>query len=207
MVDFYLQAIYILTGLFSYIASSTATDTIKSTGKHADLIHHLDTVNNQLHALSRSIRSAHSDFTRQQEDVCRYFAPMSDTICGLQSADNSLTRSEALDQAIHGKFSPGKRSEDDFTELSQKRILLDDIMQKQDLLEKLQRIVDAAQSTVQNERKRSCNLNLGFHCQTEQYSAIADMYNWLQSSLSPGKRRRRDTRAKPELRQKLTITK
>lgn len=205
MVDFYIYTISVLTGLLSYLPLSLATTSaIKSTNKHADLIRHLDNVNNQLHILSRSIRSAHSDYTRQQEDVCRYFGPMSDSICDLQSADNSLSSSEALNQAIHGKFSPGKRSQEDYAELSEKKVLLDDIMQKQDLLEKLQRIVDAAQSTVQNERKRSCNLNLGFHCQTEQYSAIADMYNWLQSSLSPGKRRRRQASAKLEHRQKST---
>lgn len=194
MVDFYWSLVYILTGILSYISSSTATDELKSQNKHADLIRHLDKVNNQLQTLSRSIRSAHSDYTRQQVDTCRFFGPMSDTICDLENVDNVLSSSEALNQAIQAKFSPGKRSGNDFTDVSQKRLLLDDIMQKQELLERLQRLVDIAQSSVQHERKRSCNLNLGFHCQTEQYSAIADMYNWLQSSMSPGRRRKRDTR-------------
>lgn len=55
-------------------------------------------------------------------DVCRYFGPMSDTICDLEEVDNSLATTEALNQAIHGKYSPGKRSGNDFTDLSQKRL-------------------------------------------------------------------------------------
>lgn len=48
-------------------------------------------------------------------------------------------------------------------------------------------------NAVQRNIKRGCNVNLGFHCQTEHYSAIADMYNWLKSSLSPGRRKRRES--------------
>lgn len=38
-------------------------------------------------------------------------------------------------------------------------------------------------------RKRSCTLNLAYHCQTSEYAGLTDLYNYLNSNASPGKRR------------------
>ncbi|ESO86917.1 hypothetical protein LOTGIDRAFT_166645 [Lottia gigantea] len=58
------------------------------------------------------------------------------------------------------------------------------------LIQILKSFLNRRQEDATEKRKRSCNLNLGFHCQTDEYSSIADMYDFLQSALSPGKRKR-----------------
>lgn len=40
-----------------------------------------------------------------------------------------------------------------------------------------------------DSRKKTCDLNLGFHCDTEAISDFADMYDFLSSENSPGKKR------------------
>lgn len=195
MVELELSLVYVFTGLFSYVLSSSAANTLETQSNQNDVIHHLDTVGSQLQTLSRSIRSAHTEISRRQLEECHILGAMSDTVCDLLLMDKELGEAEGINQAIHSQFSPGKRAGDSFSDISQRKLLLADLLQKQTFLENLRDMVDEAQASVQNERKRSCNLNLGFHCQTEQYSAIADMYNWLQSSLSPGRRRRRAIKA------------
>jgi hypothetical protein len=39
-------------------------------------------------------------------------------------------------------------------------------------------------------RKRNCLVNLGGHCATETAAAIADMYHYLNSAESPGRKKR-----------------
>ncbi|KAK6190985.1 hypothetical protein SNE40_002737 [Patella caerulea] len=58
------------------------------------------------------------------------------------------------------------------------------------LIQLLNDLLNKDETKANVNRKRSCNLNLGFHCQTDEYSSIADMFDFLQSSLSPGKRKR-----------------
>lgn len=42
-------------------------------------------------------------------------------------------------------------------------------------------------------RKRTCAVNLGGHCSTEHAAAVAQQWHYLNSAMSPG-RKRRDTR-------------
>ena len=42
-------------------------------------------------------------------------------------------------------------------------------------------------------RKRTCNVNLGGHCATESAADVASQWHYLNSAISPG-RKRRDTR-------------
>ena len=42
-----------------------------------------------------------------------------------------------------------------------------------------------------SKRKRTCRLDLGGHCATENAVAVADNWHYLNSHLSPGRRKRR----------------
>lgn len=193
MVDFELPLVYFCTGLVSYLLSSSTAENLDTNSNNKNVIEHLDNVNSHLQALSRSIRSAHTDISRRRLEECQFMGPMSDTVCDLLLMDRELGTRESINDAIHGRFAPGKRAEEQNPDISKRKKTVEDLFQKEAFLEMLHKMVNDAQTSLMDERKRSCNLNLGFHCQTEHYSAIADMYNWLQSSLSPGRRKRRDT--------------
>ncbi|WAR03871.1 hypothetical protein MAR_010429 [Mya arenaria] len=134
-----------------------------------------------LTAVADDVINAHP---QQKLEECSMMGPMSDSICDLFLLDKSLAGEEAVQTVVHRPY-------------------LEDLLQKQKLLDNILEMVEKSKEGVQMGRKRSCNVNLGFHCQTEQYSAIADMYNWLQSSLSPGKRRKRRAAAYKNLPHKL----
>lgn len=42
-----------------------------------------------------------------------------------------------------------------------------------------------------DNRKRSCRVNLGGHCATEEATSMAKQWHFLNSGMSPGRRRRR----------------
>jgi len=77
--------------------------------------------------------------------------------------------------------------------------LLQELKRKQSVLKHLSSLFNGADDIFNAERKRSCNLNLGFHCQTEEISNYADMYDFLSSPLSPGKRKRAAQRSRPQV--------
>ncbi|XP_059178918.1 uncharacterized protein LOC131958034 [Physella acuta] len=67
--------------------------------------------------------------------------------------------------------------------------LLGEIKRKKEMTKRLMRQFNYADSVLTNERKRSCDVNLGFHCQTAEISDFADFYDYLKSPHSPGKKR------------------
>lgn len=70
---------------------------------------------------------------------------------------------------------------------------LDDISRKRKGLDILQRILNEMEADLVYEQKRTCQFNLGGHCATESAAYVADHWHYLNSPLSPG-RKRRDTR-------------
>lgn len=50
--------------------------------------------------------------------------------------------------------------------------------------------VDVDDDLVPRQRKRTCRLDLGGHCATENAVAVADNWHYLNSHLSPGRRKR-----------------
>ncbi|XP_076471825.1 uncharacterized protein LOC143301425 [Babylonia areolata] len=101
-----------------------------------------------------------------------------------------LTRSlgdydEELKQAVSAD-SPGRR----LLRRSSDNEFMSDLARKRRLLHIMQNVFDNVQRTLERQKKwATCNLNLGFTCQTEEYSNIADYYDFLNSSQSPGKKR------------------
>ncbi|XP_052802743.1 uncharacterized protein LOC128232966 [Mya arenaria] len=204
MVDLYFYSVYILSGLLGAVSSLTAVaDDVINAHPQQKLVQQLDMVNQQLQSLSHSVRRAQNHITTRQLEECSMMGPMSDSICDLFLLDKSLAGEEAVQTVVHRPLAPGKRADTIFQDQHQRNAYLEDLLQKQKLLDNILEMVEKSKEGVQMGRKRSCNVNLGFHCQTEQYSAIADMYNWLQSSLSPGKRRKRRAAAYKNLPHKL----
>ncbi|KAL8618555.1 hypothetical protein ACOMHN_021824 [Nucella lapillus] len=68
--------------------------------------------------------------------------------------------------------------------------VLSDIRRKRRLLTIMKSLFDNVQRSVDRQKKwATCNLNLGFTCQTEEYNDIANYYDFLNSIQSPGKKR------------------
>lgn len=82
-----------------------------------------------------------------------------------------------------------KRSAARNPELERYRSLYAELNRQRTMARRLMDMVHGVGVVLTNERKRSCNLNLGFHCQTEEIANFADMYDFLSSPLSPGKKR------------------
>ncbi|XP_048251752.1 uncharacterized protein LOC124148504 isoform X2 [Haliotis rufescens] len=100
---------------------------------------------------------------------------------------------DQLDANIQSSLSPGKRSVRDTSSVmghSRTTRSVEDLYRKRYMLRSLRAVLANTQRVIKAERKRSCNLNLGFHCQTDEYSSIADLYDFLSSDISPGKRKR-----------------
>lgn len=74
----------------------------------------------------------------------------------------------------------------------QRNHVRNDLARKRHGLEVLRRILDEMEADLVVEQKRTCKLNLGGHCATESAAAVADQWHYLNSPLSPG-RKRRDT--------------
>lgn len=67
-----------------------------------------------------------------------------------------------------------------------------DLTTKRKGLEVLKRILKEMDADLVMEQKRTCQVNLGGHCATESAASVADQWHYLNSPLSPG-RKRRDT--------------
>ncbi|XP_069133763.1 uncharacterized protein [Argopecten irradians] len=171
-------ACLILASFLGLSASANARDV--HTGTRA-LVSNLDDVSEKLVEAVRAVRRL-KKFLNDEAPSCLVSA----TDCSMGYIDPI----EGFIDVVSNPNSPGKRSVRSVNSptLLQKRYV-DDILNKKELIGRMQSTLTDILNAIHNERKRSCKLNLGFHCQTEEYSAIADMYNFLQSAMSPGKRK------------------
>ncbi|KAK2144101.1 hypothetical protein LSH36_785g01012 [Paralvinella palmiformis] len=87
-------------------------------------------------------------------------------------------------------LSPGKRSSP--AKFVRRSGRFEDLTRKRKGLHILERILTQMESDLMYEQKRNCHFNLGGHCATESAAYLADHWHYLNSPLSPG-RRRRDT--------------
>lgn len=179
MVDTYMWLI--AAAILLLTTSAAEEDSIRHRGKL--LVDQLDDVRNNLASVTRSLQALSDAIDKE----CNWGGAMSDGACSLLTIEQDR---ELLDR-IHDRSSPGKRSVPELEPAV--RRFLEDLMRKKEMVLRLKEVLSYADKKVHDERKKSCQLNLGFHCQTQEYSAIADMFNFLGSGRSPGKRRRRTT--------------
>ncbi|OWF46764.1 uncharacterized protein LOC110455247 isoform X2 [Mizuhopecten yessoensis] len=170
-------ACLIFASFLGLFASAHAQDLHKGTRA---LVSNLDDVSVELVDAVRAVRRL-KKFLNDEAPSCLVSA----TDCSMGYIDPI----EGFIDVVSNPNSPGKRSVRSVENrtLLQKRYV-NDILNKRELIGRMQSTLTDILNVIHNERKRSCKLNLGFHCQTEEYSAIADMYNFLQSAMSPGKR-------------------
>jgi len=62
---------------------------------------------------------------------------------------------------------------------------------ERDLLKLMRQLASELSGDIKTAQKRTCKVNLGGHCSTENAVAMADQWNFLNSYFSPGRRRRR----------------
>jgi len=67
-----------------------------------------------------------------------------------------------------------------------------ELQTKRQGLDLMKRILAEMDTDLMHEQKRTCALNLGGHCSTESAASMSDQWHYLNSPLSPG-RKRRDT--------------
>jgi len=67
-----------------------------------------------------------------------------------------------------------------------------ELQTKRQGLDLLKRILSEMDSDLMQEQKRTCAVNLGGHCSTESAASMSNQWHYLNSPLSPG-RKRRDT--------------
>jgi len=117
------------------------------------------------------VQVAESYQENSREEAIRIHKKLSETRHGLTALRNVI---EELDEEL------------------QKTEKLKDLVRKRKGLEILRRILEEIDADLVFEQKRNCRFNLGGHCATESAAAMADQWHYLNSPMSPG-RKRRDT--------------
>jgi len=189
----------LLAGVAILVATSSAAYVISDRRKPFPLLTKMDEITRQLLQLTSNMAELDAELTAvlnpnhrlkkrsTTEDrdrmLCR-FGPLDD-ICRVW---------EMLQQKQHGEpgdylktaTSPGKRSGPN--DLQQ---AVDELNQRRNMVQALHKVFDNAGHIMEREKKWfTCKLNLGYTCQTEQYNAMADTWDFLNSAGSPGKRKR-----------------
>ncbi|CAH1785544.1 unnamed protein product [Owenia fusiformis] len=70
---------------------------------------------------------------------------------------------------------------------------IETLKNKRSALNILRRLLEDLDEDLMLEQKRNCLFNLGGHCATEKAASVADQWHYLNSAISPG-RKRRDTK-------------
>lgn len=82
----------------------------------------------------------------------------------------------------------GYRSMSSMQRLDNHLRLLQDLQRKRDILRQHLMAAHGTNDIIKSETKRSCDLNLGFHCLSEDIEKFSDLYDFINSVDSPGKR-------------------
>ncbi|CAL1529273.1 unnamed protein product [Lymnaea stagnalis] len=144
------------------------------------LVQKMANIQTQLADVTNSIRSLDSDIETALFNCLGVHSDICDEI--------EEGFKDGADQGL-SVWRQAKRSAAHNPELDRYRSLYAELKRKRDMARSLMGLFRGADLVLTNERKRSCNLNLGFHCQTEEIANFADVYDFLSSPHSPGKKR------------------
>jgi len=123
---------------------------------------------------------------------CNVGAGMPGYQCHLAALRSDL---ESGNWLSNSQLSPGKRSGVTMNgSIKPSEILwkVRELQTKRQGLDLLKRILSEMDSDLMQEQKRTCAVNLGGHCSTESAASMSNQWHYLNSPLSPG-RKRRDT--------------
>nr|QUP52008.1 calcitonin-2 [Urechis unicinctus] len=156
-----------------------------------------------LNAVKRVVDDIDGDIAGRQKrlSVCDISAGNAGYACYLQTLSSMDQAKSWLGSDL---LSPGKRSApsgmpinqlaplNNNAKLPNVRSELTDLSKKRRGLDILRRILSEMEADLILEQKRTCQFNLGGHCATESAASVADHWHYLNSAMSPG-RKRRDT--------------
>lgn len=152
----------------------------------ARLVRSLDDARTDIHAMTRTIASLDDELAGKQKRTCNI--GVNSHFCALADLDSKMRSREWLNSI----YSPGKRSmdsdNDDTDDVTRE---LKELLHKRINLAKLKALLRDADQDIVQQRKRTCDMELGGMCRSEWASSIADQYYYLLGPHSPGRRRRR----------------
>ncbi|XP_048731204.1 uncharacterized protein LOC125648270 isoform X3 [Ostrea edulis] len=121
---------------------------------------------------------------REKQEACAF--GINSDVC----TENYIEKMAAHEDNLQGlkTGNPGKRRQTRSAG-SPLNLFVEDLLRKNEALQSIEQILNNVSKTVHQEKKRSCTLNLAYHCQTSEYAGLTDLYNYLNSNASPGKRR------------------
>ncbi|XP_055996286.1 uncharacterized protein LOC125648270 isoform X2 [Ostrea edulis] len=172
------------TSVYSVLLFVVATSSIEIKTQHfreKHLVNQLDKVRHQLRELSTSVAKLR---TSTQREACAF--GINSDVC----TENYIEKMAAHEDNLQGlkTGNPGKRRQTRSAG-SPLNLFVEDLLRKNEALQSIEQILNNVSKTVHQEKKRSCTLNLAYHCQTSEYAGLTDLYNYLNSNASPGKRR------------------
>ncbi|CAH1785545.1 unnamed protein product [Owenia fusiformis] len=153
----------------------------------------LETRNNLLH-IKDLVGALDGELERIQKKTCAIGGGLSHH-CALQGLNDKMQVYDWLKSGL----SPGRRrrsiadlfaSSDQHVEMKR---AIETLKNKRSALNILRRLLEDLDEDLMLEQKRNCLFNLGGHCATEKAASVADQWHYLNSAISPG-RKRRDTK-------------
>ncbi|XP_062605780.1 uncharacterized protein LOC134267593 [Saccostrea cucullata] len=170
----------VLSVLF-FIVTTSSVEIKTQHLREKHLVDQLDRVREKLGDLAHTVDSLRA-FT--QREACAL--SLNVDICAEKYIEQTADHQNNLQGLVEGN--PGKRRQTRSAD-SPLNIFVEDLLRKNEALQSIQEIINKVSKTVHQEKKRSCTLNLAYHCQTSEYAGLTDLYNYLNSNASPGKRR------------------
>ncbi|GFR89368.1 hypothetical protein ElyMa_004276500 [Elysia marginata] len=150
---------------------------------HESLLSRMDNVQQKLADVTNSAEKMQSEVEQAIFDCLGTHSEL----CEAQELEATLVDKMGLESY----WSPGKRfaSPDAGAEGPQPNSLYKELQRKRAVAQHLSGLLRGARNVIKEERKRSCNLNLGFPCDTSRYMEVARMLDFLNQPTSPGKKR------------------
>ncbi|XP_076471806.1 uncharacterized protein LOC143301417 [Babylonia areolata] len=110
--------------------------------------------------------------------------------CAIAHLDDVMMGTDYLS----GGFSPGKRNTPLPEDIrSRAEVLMQNLNEQKQAVSALRSLLNTLGMRAKQQEKRTCLFRLGNHCLTEALDRAANQYYYLQSHLSPGRRRRQAT--------------
>lgn len=144
------------------------------------LLSRMDNVQEKLAAVTSSAEQMQSEVEKAIFDCLGTHSEL----CSAQELESGL----ADQMGLQSFWSPGKRLSPAGSS-PQSNSLYKELQRKRAVAQHLGEVLRGARNVIKEERKRSCNVNLGFPCDTSRLVEMAKVINFLNTPGSPGKKR------------------
>uniref|UniRef100_A0A0B6ZF28 Fibrinogen C-terminal domain-containing protein n=1 Tax=Arion vulgaris TaxID=1028688 RepID=A0A0B6ZF28_9EUPU len=176
---------YLAYAILLVVLVTSGADCERSTQEndslHNKLIERMDNIQRQLAEVTTSMRNLDTDIGTALGNCQDKY----DFLCKALDVEFEPKNQEDMNVP----WGPEKRSAMENSIFAKHRRFYSELFRKSAMINHLLGVFRGADNVLKNERKRTCNLNLGFHCDTEEITDFADAYDFLSSVKSPGKKR------------------